>query len=48
MASKNVLLRLENLKTYYPVYGGLLQTLKGYVHAVDDVSFDVMEGEGSN
>lgn len=41
----NTLLRVENLKKYFPVYGGPLATLQGYVHAVDDVSFSVKEGE---
>lgn len=35
------LLSVRNLKTYFPVYGGLFSTLQGYVHAVDDVSLDV-------
>lgn len=39
------LLKVENLRKYFPVYGGLLSTLQGYVHAVDDVSFSVKEGE---
>ncbi len=39
------LLEVENLKTYFPVYGGMFSTLRGYVHAVDDVSFTVNRGE---
>ena len=39
------LLEIKNLKTYFPVYGGLFSTLQGYVHAVDDVSLSVWQGE---
>lgn len=41
----HVLLEVENLVKYFPVYGGPLSTLQGYVHAVDDVSFSVRQGE---
>lgn len=39
------LLSIRNLKTYYPVHGGPMRTLQGYVHAVDDISLDVFKGE---
>ncbi len=39
------LLRVENVKKYYPIRGGLLQTVKAQVKAVDDVSFTVKRGE---
>ncbi len=39
------MLEVRNLKKYFPVYGGLFSSLQGYVHAVDDVSFDVERGE---
>jgi oligopeptide/dipeptide ABC transporter ATP-binding protein len=39
------LLRIEGLKKYYPIYGGLLRRKMGDVKAVDDVSFDVYRGE---
>lgn len=39
------LIRVENLKKYYPVKGGLITHTTGKVHAVDDVSFSIMEGE---
>ena len=39
------LLSVRNLKTYFPIYGGLLSTLQGYVHAVDDVSLDVYKSQ---
>ena len=35
------LLSVRHLKTYFPIYGGMLSTVKGYVHAVDDISLDV-------
>lgn len=43
--TNNTLLEVRNLKKYFPVYGGLLSQLQGYVHAVDDVSFEVQRGE---
>ena len=43
--TENSLLEVHNLKKYFPVYGGLLSNLQGYVHAVDDVSFTVNQGE---
>jgi len=39
------LLQVRNLKTYFPVKRGLLKSHVGDVRAVDDVSFDVFEGE---
>jgi oligopeptide/dipeptide ABC transporter ATP-binding protein len=39
------LLRVENLRKYYPIYGGLLRRKLGDVKAVDDVSFEVYKGE---
>jgi oligopeptide/dipeptide ABC transporter ATP-binding protein len=39
------LVQVKNLKKYFPVRGGLLQRVVAYVKAVDDVSFNVREGE---
>ena len=39
------LLEVRHIKKYFPVYGGSLSKLQGYVHAVDDVSFSVEKGE---
>ena len=39
------LLQVQGLKKYFPVYGGLLSHKVGDVKAVDDVSFDIHEGE---
>jgi peptide/nickel transport system ATP-binding protein/oligopeptide transport system ATP-binding protein len=38
-------LQVKNLKKYFPVRAGLLQRVAAWVQAVDDVSFDVFEGE---
>ncbi len=39
------LLRVENLKTYFPIGNRFFGKPKGYIKAVDDVSFDVYPGE---
>jgi len=39
------LLRVENLKTYFPIRRGLLRRTVGYVKAVDGVSFNLAAGE---
>src|SRR5437667_12265878 len=39
------LLQVQNLKTYFPILGGIFRRTVGYVQAVDDVSFDVKKGE---
>ncbi len=39
------LIQVKNLVKYFPVREGLLQRVKDYVRAVDDVSFVVREGE---
>ena len=39
------LIRVENLKKYYPVKGGLFTHTVGQVHAVDQVSFSIFKGE---
>lgn len=40
-----VLLKVDGLKKYFPIRKGVLNTQTGYVKAVDDVSFEVFEGE---
>ena len=42
---KKDLIRVEHLKKYFPVRGGFLQRVVGWVQAVDDVSFTIKEGE---
>ncbi|MEJ2169483.1 MAG: dipeptide ABC transporter ATP-binding protein [Desulfobacterales bacterium] len=38
-------LRVENLKRYFAIRGGILLRTRGYVYAVDDVTFGLQEGE---
>jgi oligopeptide transport system ATP-binding protein len=38
-------LRVENLKRYFAIRGGILLRTKGYVYAVDDVTFRLKKGE---
>jgi oligopeptide/dipeptide ABC transporter ATP-binding protein len=44
-APAKILLETKNLVKYFPVRAGLLQRVKDYVRAVDNVSFFVREGE---
>ena len=39
------LLDIRNLKKYFSVRAGVLQRVVGHVKAVDDVSFQIAEGE---
>lgn len=41
----NTLLKVRNLKKYFPVRGGILSKVIGYVKAVDGINFDIKEGE---
>ena len=43
--NNNVLLDVKNLKTYFPIASSGFKKTKSYVKAVDDVSFNVFEGE---
>ncbi len=45
MNDSKVVLKVEHLKKYFPVRRGLLQRVTGHVKAVDDVSFEIYEGE---
>jgi oligopeptide/dipeptide ABC transporter ATP-binding protein len=42
---RNPLIEVKDLKTYYPIYGGIFGRKKGDVRAVDGVSFSIHEGE---
>lgn len=39
------LLKVDHLKVYYPIKGGILGRIVDYVKAVDDISFELKEGE---
>jgi oligopeptide transport system ATP-binding protein len=39
------LLRVEDLKVYFPIRRGVFRTIVGKVHAVDGVSFTIQKGE---
>ena len=45
MTSDNVLVKVEDLKMYFPVTSGVLRKKVGDVKAVDGISFDVRKGE---
>jgi len=46
MAEQDILLKVEHLKKYFPLNSGkLINTRRDYVHAVDDVSFEILRGE---
>ncbi len=42
---RDVILSVKNLKTYFPVLGGLFKRTIGYVKAVDGVTFNIYKGE---
>ncbi len=41
----NEFIRVENLKKYYPVRGGVLQRVVAWVQALDGISFTIQRGE---
>ena len=41
----DVLIRVRNLKKYFPVRRGILRRQVGAVQAVDGISFDIKQGE---
>jgi peptide/nickel transport system ATP-binding protein len=45
MDQSETILTVKDLRKYFPVRGGLLQTVQAYVKAVDGVSFEVQRGE---
>jgi peptide/nickel transport system ATP-binding protein len=42
---KKNLLEIKELVKYFPVRGGLLQRVVAWVQAVDNISFNIREGE---
>ncbi|PGS54141.1 ABC transporter ATP-binding protein [Bacillus sp. AFS041924] len=45
LVDKNILLNVDHLKQYFPIKGGLLGRTVNHVKAVDDISFQIYEGE---
>lgn len=45
MNTETCLVRVTRLKKYFPVYGGIFLRRRGWIYAVDDVSFEVKKGE---
>ena len=43
--SNDILIKVENLKKYYPVRSGVLRQISAWVQAVDDISFEIRRGE---
>lgn len=43
--AENLLLRVRDLKTHFPIRSGVFQRVTGQVRAVDGVSFDLYDGE---
>lgn len=43
--NNDALLKVRDLKTYFPIKDGILQRVSGYVKAVDGISFDLKRGE---
>ncbi|MEG1686303.1 MAG: ABC transporter ATP-binding protein [Angelakisella sp.] len=43
--SEEMILEVKNLKKYFPIKSGLMQTVTGHVKAVDDVSFTIGRGK---
>ncbi|MBQ8592463.1 MAG: ABC transporter ATP-binding protein [Lachnospiraceae bacterium] len=43
--AKEPLIVVENMKKYYPIKGGIIPHVTGYIKAVDGVSFTIHEGE---
>ena len=44
-SEKDVIVKVEGLKQYFPVRRGIMRRTVGYVKAVDGVSFDIYRGE---
>jgi len=43
--SKNIILKIENLKVWYPIKKGILRRTINYVKAVDLINFDLLENQ---
>ncbi len=45
MSATQPLVEVRNLKKYFPLRGGMFSRQHSFVHAIDDVSFEVLPGE---
>ena len=45
MSEKKILVDVQELRTYFPIQGGVVRKTIGHVHAVEDVSFQIREQE---
>jgi microcin C transport system ATP-binding protein len=45
LANVPVVARVSNLRVYFPIKQGFLRRVKGYIKAVDDISFELHKGE---
>jgi oligopeptide/dipeptide ABC transporter ATP-binding protein len=45
VSTNDYLLKVEDLKTYFPIKKGLLRRAAGFIKAVDGVSFDIKRGQ---
>ncbi len=45
MSGNDLMMDVRNLKKYFPIWGGILKRVVGWVQAVDDVSFEIKKGE---
>jgi peptide/nickel transport system ATP-binding protein len=43
--TSQILLDVKGLKKYFPIYSGFLRRTVGHIRAVDDVSFQIQDGE---
>ncbi len=44
-STNQALVKVDNLKKYFPISGGLFSPVKGHVHAVDGLNFEIMPGK---
>ena len=44
-SDSSLLLEVQNLKVYFPVFKGILHRQDGEIRAVDDVSFTIPRGK---
>lgn len=45
MHHQNLILKVQGLKKYFPIQGGLFKHTVGHVKAVDGINFDLLQGE---